>query len=341
MADWDNYEEGGMIDSEEQKIEVVNRKVLPVIFLIDVSVSMSGKKLDIVNNSVESIIHHMEKMNNADIDIKYGVLTFGRECKWITGNELKVCDSNWNVLQADSGEECACFNTACSELKEKLSGKHGLFNFATGNYSPVIILLTDGYANDGDADGKDGIEELKKNKYFNSSYRLAITIGDKANQQLCENFTGDKELVFTVYNEKALRGLLYAVINGSICVGDSGPYDSSDDMSKKKSGYYIDDSFTNYDEKVNICKCQYEKTSQNEALNTIYKIEYKSNDVLSVKNSSEFEQEVSVHLKPGETLQVTHPIGARLFYKSNSVNVSNDSGFFERFKSQKDWDVWD
>ena len=333
MADWDNYEEGGMIDSEEQRTEEVNRKVIPVFFLIDVSESMSGKKIDILNNCMEAIMHDLSNMNNADVDIKYGVLTFGKECNWATGNELKVWNGIWDDFQVDDGKESTCFNTACIELNKKLSlDMHGFFYFATEKTitSPAIILVTDGFASDGDPDGKDGIEELKKNKYFSCSHKLAFAIGDDANQQLCINFTGDKELVFTAYNEKALRGLLDAVINiGSIMIEES-----------EESGYYIDDSFANYDDIICICKCQYGKTLPNEALDTIYKIEYKSDDILCIKNDSDFEQEILVHLKPGETLQVKHPIGARLFYKSNSVNVSNDSSFFERFKSQKDWDLW-
>ena len=45
MADWDNYEEGGIIDSEELRTEMVNRMVAPIFFLIDVSSSMSGEKI--------------------------------------------------------------------------------------------------------------------------------------------------------------------------------------------------------------------------------------------------------------------------------------------------------
>ena len=224
MADWDNYEEGGMIGSEEQRTEEVNRKVTPVFFLIDVSGSMDGKKIDIVNNSMEAIMRDLSNMDSADFDLRFAVLSFETNCVWETGDSLIKCNGDWQPLETGS---LTYFNTACRELKEKLSGKHGFFNFATGKTitPPVIVLLTDGFANDGDTDGKDGIEELKKNKYFNGSYKLAIAIGDDANQQLCINFTGDKELVFTAYNEKALRGLLDAVIKGSIVVSSSGTSD--------------------------------------------------------------------------------------------------------------------
>jgi len=221
MADWDETIEGGMIESPEQRTEEINRKVTPVFFLIDVSGSMSGKKIDIVNNSMEAIMRDLSDMDSADFDLRFAVLSFETNCVWVTGDKLQPCDGEWDALETGS---LTYFNTACRELKEKLSGRHGFFNFATGKTitPPVIILLTDGYANDGDADGKDGIADLKQNKYFKGSYKLAIAIGDDANQNLCINFTGDKELVFTAYNEKALRGLLNAVIKGSIVVSSSG-----------------------------------------------------------------------------------------------------------------------
>jgi len=157
MADWDETIEGGMIESPEQRTEEINRKVTPVFFLIDVSGSMSGKKIDIVNNSMEAIMRDLSDMDSADFDLRFAVLSFETNCVWVTGDKLQPCDGEWDALETGS---LTYFNTACRELKEKLSGRHGFFNFATGKTitPPVIILLTDGYANDGDADGKDGIE---------------------------------------------------------------------------------------------------------------------------------------------------------------------------------------
>ena len=82
--------------------------------------------------------------------------------------------------------------------------------------------MTDGYANDGDRDGREGINKLKENKYFRGSYKIAIAIGNGANQKLCENFTGDKELVFTAYNANALKIMIDAVVKGSVTVSSAG-----------------------------------------------------------------------------------------------------------------------
>lgn len=112
---------------------------------------------------------------------------------------------------------------------------------------------------------------------------------------------------------------------------------------QQKNSYFIDSSVAEYDRKINICKCQYGKTLLNEALDTIYEIEYKSDNVLCVKNSSNSEQKISVYLKPGRTLKVMYSKGVELFHKGVSIKVSEDLSFCECFKVIDDWNddlVW-
>lgn len=216
---------GGMIDSLDYKTDVISAlKVTPIFFIIDISQSMAGKKIGIVNSTMEEIMNELSNFSSSDSEIKFAVLSFGTNCTWETGEDgLIPCEGFWKDLSADG---LTYFNTACRELNQKLSSSHGFFKFAAGRTitPPVLILLTDGYANDGNfnANGDDGIKELKKNKYFHGAYRIAIAIGDGANQTLCENFTGDKELVYTTHNTTALQKILNVVVKGSITVSSSG-----------------------------------------------------------------------------------------------------------------------
>lgn len=222
MSDWDDFEEGGEI--AKKPCEKVNRKVTPVFFLIDTSGSMSGTKIDTVNNTMEEIMRDLSDLDSADFNLKYAVLSFEANCIWETGdNGLIDCDGEWQRLETGS---LTYFNTACRMLNEKLSG-HGFFKFAAGNTitPPVIILLTDGYANDGNENGLDGIAVLKKNKYFQGSFKVALAIGDDANQQLCSNFTGDKETVWTAYDQRTLKKMMEAIIKASITVSSGGSSD--------------------------------------------------------------------------------------------------------------------
>lgn len=234
MADWENEEfEGGMLESDPT--EVLNRKVTPVFFLIDVSGSMSGSKIGTVNSAMKEIMKDLSELDDVSFELRYAVLSFGSDCVWETGEKgLVPCDGSWKQLSANG---LTYFNTACKMLKEKLSGKHGFFKFASGKTitPPVLILLTDGYANDGDENGLDGVEVLKANHYFKSSFKAAIAIGENANMQLCENFTCkkadvEKAAVWTAYNAKALRAILDVVVRSSVAVSSSNTSDVNGTM---------------------------------------------------------------------------------------------------------------
>lgn len=204
MVDWDEFEEGEVIGWEWDP-----RKVFPVFFLIDISESMIGEKMDTVNRIMQEIMHDLHDLESPDFDDYYAVLSFGAKCKWETGEEGFIpVDGIWKELSACNGK--ADFDTACRMLNEKLSGRHGFFKFASGRtiIEPVIILLTDGAMNE---KYKTGIEELKQNKYFKYSCKIAIIVGDAADQQLCINFTGDKETAWPTYNRKAFMKILDSI----------------------------------------------------------------------------------------------------------------------------------
>lgn len=222
--DWDDMPTGGMAD-EFKVDEVAGRKITPVFFLIDTSGSMSGAKIGTVNAAMEDIVKDLADFDSPDSEIRFAVLSFSSGCNWETGESgLIPCGGDWNDLTAGG---LTYFNAACRELKAKMSGKNGFFKFAAGRSitPPVVILLTDGFANDGSSSGDEGVAELSQNKYYQGSIKLAIAIGDDANLKLCENFTGDKETVFTVYTSGVLKKLLKEVAQRSVAVSSSGTSD--------------------------------------------------------------------------------------------------------------------
>jgi hypothetical protein len=66
-------------------------------------------------------------------------------------------------------------------------------------------LLSDGEPTD-DFDG--GLEELKKNNWFKQAIKVAVAIGDDANQDILAKFTGSKESVLEVHNAKMLKKMI-------------------------------------------------------------------------------------------------------------------------------------
>lgn len=224
----------GMISLPDYQADIISAlKVTPIIFMIDVSESMRGENLGIVNSAMEEILNEIKSFNSSDSEIRFAVLSFGTNCTWETGEDgLAPCNGIWKDLSPDG---LTYFNTACRELNRKLSSTNGFFKFATGRTitPPVLFLLTDGYANDGNhiinssnsmngTNGDDGIELLKKNKYFLGSYRIALAVGDNSNKKLCYNFTGDKNLVFRAYDSNVLKNAMKIIIKQSVAVSSSG-----------------------------------------------------------------------------------------------------------------------
>lgn len=226
IDDWEERKNTGESDKK--------RKIIPVFFIIDLSGSMSGKEIDILNNTMDAIMKDLFYMtDNTEFEINYAVLSFGSECKWETGDTFQVCSGEWKRLTA---EGLTYFNTACRKLNEKLSSENGFFDFETDKLitSPIIILLTDGYAFDGDPYGMDGIKELRKNEYFKRACKLAIAIErmeGRANKELCENFTGNPDLVFVAYNAKVLKNHLNTVFKESVSK-NMMEFDSNSDINK-------------------------------------------------------------------------------------------------------------
>ncbi len=73
---------------------------------------------------------------------------------------------------------------------------------ATGSFAPVIFLMSDGEPTD---DYRHGLEKLKQNNWFKKALKVAIAIGEDANEDVLAEFTGTTEAVITVHNPEALK----------------------------------------------------------------------------------------------------------------------------------------
>jgi uncharacterized protein YegL len=56
-----------------------------------------------------------------------------------------------------------------------------------------------------------GLNKLKSNNWFKSALKFAIAIGDDANKDVLEEFTGSKEAILTVHNTDALKKIIRMV----------------------------------------------------------------------------------------------------------------------------------
>lgn len=155
--------------------EKVPRRVLSVFYLLDVSGSMTGAKITMLNSAMEETTAELKKQakNNADAEVKVAVLTFSSGCKWLNpaGPESLEEDFIWEELQAGGLTDVGA---ALKELDSKLS-REGYLDSITGNYMPVIIVMTDGFATD---DYTKALAEIRRNKWFQRAIKIGFAVGD-------------------------------------------------------------------------------------------------------------------------------------------------------------------
>ena len=133
----------GLIDEQVS----VSKRTMVLFFLIDKSGSMSGAKIQAVNDSISNIIPIIKDIsdNNADAEIKIASLGFSSGVEWLYNEPKLLEDFVWQDAVASG---LTSLGAACRELDNKLSKTHGFMASGSGSYAPVIILLSDGAPTD-------------------------------------------------------------------------------------------------------------------------------------------------------------------------------------------------
>ncbi len=207
--------------------EGVPRRTMTLFFLVDTSGSMIGDKIDAVNDAISNVLPMIDDISktNPDAEIKVAALEFASNVNWIYDEPKSTGDFTWMDVQAGGG---TALGVACEELKRKLS-RSGFMQSASGSYAPAIILLSDGVPTD---DYTLGLSQLKSNNWFKNGIKIAIAIGDDADQDALADFTGSSEAVFTVHNVDALKYLIRLVaVTSSKVASNSASANSSSKQS--------------------------------------------------------------------------------------------------------------
>lgn len=205
----------------------VPRRTMTLFFLIDTSGSMMGNKIGAVNDAVVNVLPMLDEISesNPDAEIKVAALEFSNGANWLYSEPKLASEFVWQDVTAGG---LTSLGEACSELNSKLS-RSGFMQAASGSFAPAIILLSDGGPTD---DYKSGIAKLKNNNWFKAAIKVAIAIGDDADINVLEEFTGTNEAVFTVHNIDALKQIIRVVAVTSSQIGSKSS--SADGATKQE-----------------------------------------------------------------------------------------------------------
>lgn len=192
------------------------KKILPLIYVIDVSGSMNGDRITAVNNAMNDckVIMAEKAEDLPEAELKVAVLVFSNGAKWLTGDTLvSINDFYWNDATAFGMTD---LGAALNQLNKKMS-KDELFTDEIGYKLPVIIFMSDGYPTDNWE--KELTDANEQNKWFKRARKVAIAIGDQADVSVLTKVVGSSEAILTTNDTAKLKDYIVALSIGSIIQG--------------------------------------------------------------------------------------------------------------------------
>ena len=180
--------------------------VMPVIFMVETSNSITDSSSKAINETVEKCIDNLKTISykgisTKDANIQIGILT----CKegWITGDTLvPVNDYSWKNQSFDRNTN----SNIITELINKLTDTEFFIQDA---YTPSIIVLTDGESSLWDESFSYNIHDLWRNKLYRSSNRFLISVNELKKEEIFVNLIREGTyLEIKDYSEETSKDLL-------------------------------------------------------------------------------------------------------------------------------------
>jgi len=184
-----------------RRMAPIKRRTQIVMFIVDVSASMKGYKIDSVNKAISHCIEELKKLENdkknSSVHFAISILLFGEQCRWYSKKKLTdIKDFEYKDIVAN--DITTRFDKVCIFLDECLS-KDVLLSSDVRYSKPFILLITDGQSDRGRY--MEYLEELKRNRYYFKSQKYAIGVDDKddvADYEMLLDFTQDEDNVLKV-----------------------------------------------------------------------------------------------------------------------------------------------
>lgn len=161
-------------------------KPLHFIWMLDRSGSMSEEgKIQILNHAMhESIPILQEADQDPKVDVFVQAITFSDIAEWHIPQPTPVRSFVWTDINARG---LTAMGEALSKVADRLEE---LRQHVKRMYRPVLALVSDGAPTD---DFDKGLAKLMATPIGKKAIRLALAVGDKANQEVLSEFVGNSE----------------------------------------------------------------------------------------------------------------------------------------------------
>ena len=166
-------------------------KKLPVVLLLDVSGSMSGEKINTLYDSVVEMVDSFVAAQVKETIIDVAVITFGSKVE-LHIPYTSVAEIQKTGINRFNADGMTPMGTALQMAKDMIEDK----NITPSNiYRPAVVLVSDGQPNDS---WEKPLDNFIKDGRSAKCQRFAIAIGNDADRNVLERFTGEKaNVMFT------------------------------------------------------------------------------------------------------------------------------------------------
>jgi uncharacterized protein YegL len=159
---------------------------LHFIWIADCSGSMGvDGKIQALNNAIREAIPHMQQVaaENPNAQVMVRAIAFANGARWHIAQPVPIHDFRWQELKAGGVTD---MGKALTMLADQLSPE-----VMPGRaLPPVLVLISDGQPTD-NFDG--GLRALMDQPWGKKAVRIAIAIGEDADQDVLQKFIGHPE----------------------------------------------------------------------------------------------------------------------------------------------------
>ncbi len=160
---------------------------LHFIWIADCSGSMSVEgKIQALNNAIREAIPHMQSVadENPNADVLIRAVKFSTGAQWHISQPTSVADFKWTDLDTGGLTD---MGKALSLIAEQLK----IPPMSDRALPPVLVLISDGQPTD---DFSSGLKALMDLPWGKKSVRIAIAVGEDADNEILQQFIGASEI---------------------------------------------------------------------------------------------------------------------------------------------------
>lgn len=180
---------------DPSQFTVAKAKPLPVILLLDVSLSMSGSKIDSLNKAVAEMLASFRGSEGSETEIDVAVITFGGTVE-LAQPLASARTIEWADLSTGGNTP---MGAALLMAKAMIEDKDAVPSRA---YRPTVVLVSDGEPND---NWQEPLEDFLGSGRSSKCDRMALAIGAKADEEVLRKFIAGTD--YPLFYAKDAAGL--------------------------------------------------------------------------------------------------------------------------------------